>query len=484
MPSSTRGMGGESSGWTSSPSTARPSPPEKGGTHRVRRLPQEERHQGPRRRNSCLSSGQRDDREGERARVKEAHPSDGRRGGEGTPPEGQAQEEALSGPRGQELRHIPRQAVPPEEAHPCEHTKEEQEEASGETDDFRQACPEEDALHRGTVLQLDEIVQEDRHEVRQACLLVHGVHPHRLQPHPHEGGIEIGSFQERVKSRESAARQMNFKEFWRSGRKVSEVGMGTYYDPLWIATATPGWRRDATQKVEAIKAGLDAGMTLIDTAEIYGSEPLVAKAIEGRKREDLFIATKVWPNHLRRDAVAKALRQSLQRLRLDYVDLYQIHWPNPSVPITETMGAMEELLAQGKIMSVGVSNFSLQQLVEANAALRKSRLASNQMSYSLLDRSIERSILPYCEREGIAIVAYYPLAHGRLASGERRLEEFARKRSKTPSQVALNWLTSKANVFPIPRASDPAHVLEDTGASGWRSSEVEIAELERLFPVR
>src|SRR5438309_3805670 len=193
MPSSTRGMEGESSGWTSSPSTARPSPPEKGGTHRVRRLPQEERHQGPRRRNSCLSSGQRDDREGERARVKEAHPSDGRRGGEGTPPEGQAQEEALSGPRGQELRHIPRQAVPPEEAHPCEHTKEEQEEASGETDDLRQACPEEDALHRGTVLQLDEIVQEDRHEVRQACLLVHGVHPHRLQPHPHEGGIEIGS---------------------------------------------------------------------------------------------------------------------------------------------------------------------------------------------------------------------------------------------------------------------------------------------------
>src|SRR5438445_6366007 len=195
MPSSARGMEGEASGWTSSPSTARPSPPEKGGTHRVRRLPQEERHQGPRRRNSCLSSGQRDDREGERARVKEAHPSDGRRGGEGTPPEGQAQEEALSGPRGQELRHIPRQAVPPEEAHPCEHTKEEQEEASGETDDFRQACPEEDALHRGTVLQLDEIVQEDRHEVRQACLLVHGVHPHRLQPHPHEGGIEIGSDQ-------------------------------------------------------------------------------------------------------------------------------------------------------------------------------------------------------------------------------------------------------------------------------------------------
>src|SRR5256712_10168957 len=277
---------------------------------------------------------------------------------------------------------------------------------------------------------------------------------------------------------------MNFKEFWRGGRKVSEVGMGTYYDPLWIATATPGWRRDATQKVEAIKAGLDAGMTLIDTAEICGSEPLVAKAVEGRKREDLCIATKGWPNHLRRDAVAKARRQSLQRLRLDYVDLYQIHWPNPSVPSTETMGAMEELLAQGKILSVGVSNFSLQQLVEANAARKKSRLASNQMSYSLLDRSIERGILPYCEREGIAILAYYPLAHGRLASGERRLEEFARKRSKTPSQVALTWLTSKANVFPIPRASDPAHVIEDAGPSGRKLSEEDLTELDRLFPAR
>jgi diketogulonate reductase-like aldo/keto reductase len=277
---------------------------------------------------------------------------------------------------------------------------------------------------------------------------------------------------------------MNFKEFGHTGRKVSEVGMGTYYDPMWTATATPGWRRDASKKVEAIKAGLDAGMTLVDTAEIYGSEPLVAKAIEGRKREDLFIATKVWPNHLRRDAVGKALRQSLQRLRLEYVDLYQIHWPNPGVPISETMGAMEELLAQGKIVNVGVSNFSLQQLVEANAALKKSRLASNQMSYSLLERSIERGILPYCQREGIAVMAYYPLAHGRLASGERRLEEFAKKRSKTPAQVALNWLTSKAGVFPIPRASDPAHVLEDAGVSGWRLSESEIGELERLFPVR
>ncbi len=276
----------------------------------------------------------------------------------------------------------------------------------------------------------------------------------------------------------------DFKEFGRTGRKVSEIGMGTYYDTLWIATAAPGWRRNASQKLEAIKAGLDAGMTLIDTAEIYGSEPLVAKAIEGHEREGLFIATKVWPNHLHREDVKKALRQSLQRLRLAYVDLYQIHWPNPSVPISETMSAMEELLADGKIMSVGVSNFSLQQLVEANAALKKSQLASNQVSYNLLDRSIERDLLPYCERERIAIMAYYPLAHGRLSSGERRLEEFARRRSKTPAQVALNWLASKENVFPIPRASNPEHVVENAGANGWRLTEGDIEELNGLFPPR
>ena len=126
----------------------------------------------------------------------------------------------------------------------------------------------------------------------------------------------------------------------------------------------------------------------------------------------------------------------------------------------------------------------MQRLVEANAALKKSQLASNQVSYSLLDRSIERDVLPYCEREEIAIMAYYPLAHGRLSSGEPRMEEFAKRRSKTPAQVALNWLTSRANVFPIPRASNPKHVIENVGASGWLLSGEEVEELNNLFPPR
>src|SRR5580698_7782846 len=126
--------------------------------------------------------------------------------------------------------------------------------------------------------------------------------------------------------------------------------MGTYYDPLWIATAkSVGWMRGASSKVESLQAGLEGGMNVIDTAEIYGSEPLVARAIKGRNREDLFIATKVWSNHLRRDALVKSLEGSLRRLELSYVDLYQVHFPNSKVPISETMGAMEEMKDKGKL---------------------------------------------------------------------------------------------------------------------------------------
>ena len=257
--------------------------------------------------------------------------------------------------------------------------------------------------------------------------------------------------------------------------------MGTYYDPLWVATAFLGWRRGASKKVAAIRAGLDSGMTLLDTAEIYGSEPLVAKAIEGRNREDLFIATKVLPNHLHRDGFFKSLSRSLARLGVSYVDLYQIHWPNPRVPISETMGAMEELIGKGKVLNVGVSNFSLEQVVEANAALKKSQIASVQVSYSLINRQPERNILPYCEKEGIALLAYYPLGHGKLVNN-LKLEEFTNKYSKTQPQIALNWLTSKRNVFPIPRASNRAHVAENAAANGWRLDYSDLAKMETLFP--
>lgn len=273
---------------------------------------------------------------------------------------------------------------------------------------------------------------------------------------------------------------MRNKEFAKSGRKVSEIGMGTYYDPLWIATAYFGWKRGSTAKVEAIRAGLDAGMTLIDTAEIYRSEPLVPGALNGRRRDEVFLATKVWPNHLHRDDLLRSFEGSLRRLGTSYIDLYQVHWPNPRVPTRETMAAMEELVRAGKLVHVGVSNFNLNQVQEAQSALPKSELASVQVDYSLIHRNVEGNLLRYCDTEGIAILAYYPLGHGKLST-DRRLGPTSAKVGRTKAQVALQWLAGKANVFPIPRASRVDHVRENAGASDWELSESDRAELNNQF---
>jgi diketogulonate reductase-like aldo/keto reductase len=273
---------------------------------------------------------------------------------------------------------------------------------------------------------------------------------------------------------------LKLKEFARTGCKVSEIGMGTYYDPLWIATAFMGWRRGGASKIEAIRTGLDSGMTLVDTAEIYGSEPLVAEAIRGCKRDEVFLATKVWSNHLHRDALLRSFNNSLRRLDTTYIDLYQVHWPNPRVPIQETMGAMEELVREGKLMHVGVSNFNLEQLEEARSALPKTELSSVQLAYSLMCRNVERDILPYCDRERIALLAYYPLGHGRLVS-DPRLEGVSLRHGKSKAQMALRWLAQKMNVFPIPRASRSWHVGEDAGASDWELDPKDEAELESSF---
>jgi diketogulonate reductase-like aldo/keto reductase len=276
---------------------------------------------------------------------------------------------------------------------------------------------------------------------------------------------------------------MMTKEFGKTGTVVTEIGMGTYYDKPWIRVAKHGWSIGASRKVKSIRAGLDGGIRLIDTAEAYYSEPFVAKAVRGRKRDELFIATKVWLDHLHRDDLVMALEKSLERLELSYVDLYQIHFPNSSVPIRETMGAMEEMVAKGKMRSIGVSNFSLEQMMEASSALARSEIAACQVNYSLIHRKVERDIIPYCQENKIAVLAYYPLGHGILAKPSPGLEAVCRRNSKTPAQVALNWLVSKPGVFAIPRASRPSHVIENLGGSDWRLSDDDKADLEKEFPV-
>jgi diketogulonate reductase-like aldo/keto reductase len=277
-----------------------------------------------------------------------------------------------------------------------------------------------------------------------------------------------------------AGQGLKTKEFAKTGLKLSEIGLGTYYDPFWIVTAFMGWRRGASAKINAIKAGLESGVTLVDTAELYGSEPLVAKAMDGRKRDEVFLATKVWPNHLHRDSLIRAFNKSLRRLQTSYIDLYQVHWPNPRVPIAETMGAMEQLVSEGKLMHPAVSNFNLEQLQEAQSALPRSEISSIQLDYSLIHRNAERDILPYCDREKIALLAYYPLGHGKLPS-DPRLDSASALAGKTRAQVALRWLAGKPNVFPIPRASSVNHVREDSEAGDWELTDQAREGLDQLY---
>ncbi len=250
---------------------------------------------------------------------------------------------------------------------------------------------------------------------------------------------------------------------------IPEIGLGTW---AYTGGDTP------------LRRGVELGATLIDTAEVYGTEEAVGSAIRPI-RDGVFLATKVSPEHFRRKDVLAAADGSLRRLGIDHIDLYQLHWPNDAIPIEETMGAMEDLWQAGKVRYIGVSNFSVAQLKGAQAALSRTRVVSNQVKYSLATRDIEADLLPYCQETQVTIIAYSPLEQGmdRLAGGRRRaaLGEVAAQAGKTEAQVALNWCTAREGVVAIPKANSVAHVEEDCDASGWRLTPDQIALLEQAF---
>ena len=198
------------------------------------------------------------------------------------------------------------------------------------------------------------------------------------------------------------------------------------------------------------------------------------------------MASKVSPSHFAYDNVLRSARKSLDRLDVKQLDLYQLHWPNPSVPITETMRAMEKLVIDGLVRHIGVSNFSVGQMKEAQAALSKAAIASNQVEYSLVDRSVEENILPYCQENGMTLIAYSPLAQGRISNGRgggfKVLDEIGTKLGRTRSQVALNWLLRNKSVVVIPKASDKTHVRENSQAAGWKLSPEHNERLNAAFP--
>lgn len=259
---------------------------------------------------------------------------------------------------------------------------------------------------------------------------------------------------------------MNQKRLGNTSVRWPEIGLGTWH---------------YAGGVEPIRRALALGACLIDTAESYGTEQIVGDAIKDL-RDHVFLATKVSPIHFKRPDLLRAADQSLQRLRTDRIDLYQLHRPNYTVPIEETIATMEELVDLGKVRFIGVSNFCVAELKEAQKCLSKYRIVSNQVRYSLVDRTIHTGLLSYCQDNQITVLAYSPLSQGihhiRENDPHGVLGQVAAMTDKTEAQVALNWCVSKAGVIAIPKANSIDHVVENYGASGWWLSPDQIRLLE------
>jgi diketogulonate reductase-like aldo/keto reductase len=244
------------------------------------------------------------------------------------------------------------------------------------------------------------------------------------------------------------------------------------------------------QETTAIETAIRMGMTHIDTAERYGdghAEELVGEAIKGSERRTLFITTKVESQNLRYEDVISAMRGSLERLGTSYVDLYLIHFPSKEIPIKETMQAMDFLVDNGLSRFIGVSNFPVERMKEAQKHSRH-KIVANQIEYNLVTRNrgkftneMESTIIPYCRRNNITIIAFSPLAEGKLGKpGLRVLDVLAQKYGKTQAQIALNWLISQPGILTIPKAAKVEHVQENIGALGWRLTEEDTRKLDSI----
>jgi len=245
---------------------------------------------------------------------------------------------------------------------------------------------------------------------------------------------------------------------------------------------------DGPEAALAIRRGIDAGMTHIDTAEMYGDgevEELVGRAITGR-RSEVQLASKVLPHHASYAGTREACEASLARLRTDVLDLYLLHWRGPH-PLEETLRALQELRREGKIRAFGVSNFDVADLEEALAIVGEGQLACNQVLYHLQERHIEHAVIPWCRAHGVGVVGYSPFGSGQFPGPRSRgggvLQEIAAARDATPRQVALAFLLRQPEVLLIPKASREEHVLENARAADLALSAGEVRRIERAFPV-
>ena len=276
---------------------------------------------------------------------------------------------------------------------------------------------------------------------------------------------------------------MQFRPLGRTRESIPIVGLGTW--GIGGEMSPDPSRDDAS--IQALKLGLDLEMKFIDTAEMYAaghSEEVVARALEGR-RDEVFVASKVSPRHFAYDDVLAAAKRSLKRLGLKQMDLYQLHWPSSKIPISETMRAMEKLVSDGLTRYIGVSNFSVEQTKEAQQSLSHEKIVSNQVEFSLIDRSAEARILPYCQKEGLTLIAYSPLGQGKIPRGKgssfKILDEIAEKSGKTRNQVALSWVLQHESVVAIPKAADTGHVEENAEVADWKLDKEDYQKLAKAF---
>ena len=262
---------------------------------------------------------------------------------------------------------------------------------------------------------------------------------------------------------------------FRDGAIVPALGQGS-------AGLGKGKRPQAAEE-EALRTGLSLGMTLIGTAEIYGSEEFIGRAIAGQ-RDRVFLVSKVWPNHVSGDGVARACEASLKGLGTDHLDLYLLHWPNGVTNIASVVAAFEKLRSAGKIRRWGVSNFKVSDMENLFRVPNGDRCATNQIPYSIADRSVERDVLPWCMRQGMPVMAYSPLGGpGANLLRDPTLARIGEAHGCSPAAVALAWTIRNGNVIAIPESGSAAHVKENAVALSLTLSPQDIQALEVAHPV-
>jgi diketogulonate reductase-like aldo/keto reductase len=267
------------------------------------------------------------------------------------------------------------------------------------------------------------------------------------------------------------------KPFGATGVDVAVVGQGS-----WNLPESGAARAEAKR---ALLRGIELGMTHIDTAEMYGNgevERELGEFLAGVPRDALFLTSKVLPSNASYEGTIAACDRTLARMGVDHLDLYLLHWPGDR-PLEETMRALETLACQGKTRFIGVSNFDLDDLREAQSYLREHRIASNQVLYNLTERGIERRLLPYCAEQGIAVVGYTPFARGKTRRADDVLTRVAAKHDATRHQVMLAFLTREPALFAIPKAASIAHVEDNAHAVELRLDADDLAAIDAAFPV-